>query len=567
MSERRERFHIEGEAALKPTGSFSLGGVRREPSEGVGERGGQRFASLGGGRAKVPLMTVRSASQGAGGRVATDSRPASPSPTAPGAATPPANPAPVSNSPTLTTQLSRAASVSSLAVETGSLASDVGAVSEDFVETPTTAIAPSPLSSPMVGAAPAIDLVTPVDLDSSTQSLSALRQPPGSLLAHQRQNSALSVSSMLVETGSSASEDGEKVGAVGTPEVETPTGLEGKTFEVETYDSTVNAEAGAGLGMSVEQDDGDRERKEEEQERRMVAATNEELKQYESEKIDATAPRANQSADVPSASAKSLIAVFQTYSTEDSPPLIPSTLVVSRSQNSQGSHHDESDIGETSVNDHQGDSSVDVFETPRIGSGTLTPKSETTFESVEEVLKESEEEEGSGYGDYLEDYASLPSPRQAVNEERKTLVRCSDCAAEIDLAVLGDHDCSPRPLSTLTLALTTPQLGSSTQPHTPPKSLNATDPSRSTSQNLLDSIPSTTAMEMPEDVDDDQDDPLADYLDSRSSVELDIPQDVVVDSLKRRGGERGDARGRGQFAEDEDDEKSADGWATVVRHS
>lgn len=360
---------------------------------------------------------------------------------------------------------------------------------------------------------------------------------------------------MLVETGSSTSEDGEKVNTIGALEVETPTGLEGKTFEVETYDSTVNAETGAGLGMSVEQDDGDRERKEQEQERRMVAATNEELKQYESEKIDATAPRANQPADAPTPSAKSLIPVFPTYSTEDSPPLIPSPLAVSRSKDSEGSHHDESDIGETSLNDHQGNSSIDVFETPRIGSGTLTPRSEV--ESVEETPKEGEEEDGSGYGDYLDDYASLPSPRQAGNDERKkNLVKCSDCAAEVDLLVLADHDCSPRPLSTPTLAPTTPQLGSSTQsPH-----------GKSTSQTLLDSIPSTTAMELPEDVDEDQDDPLADYLDSRSSVELDMPQDVVEESPGRGGGEKGRARGE-QFPEDEDNDESADGWATVVRHS
>lgn len=357
----------------------------------------------------------------------------------------------------------------------------------------------------------------------------------------------------MVETGSSTSEDGDKASHISAPEVETPTGLEGKTFEVETYDSTVMAESGAGLGMSVELNDGEREKKEEEQERRMVASTNAELKQYEGEaETDVTAPRADQPVDGTSVSAKSRTPVFATYSNDASPPLIPAPVVVSRSQDSP---QDESDIGETSM--EQGDDSIDVFETPRIGSGSQTPRSEGTFESVEEPLKEADEE-GSGYGDYLDDYATLPSPREALtnDSERKIPVKCSDCAIETDLLSLPDHECSPRPLSTTVFPPKSPQLASSASP--------ASSPSTQRTQVVLDAIPSTTALELPEDVDADHEDPLADYLESRESLELDMPQDVEVESPKRRGATRGGG-GSGEFPKDEEDDDS--GWATVVGRS
>lgn len=290
ISDRIKKFET-GERALLPAvgGSFSFGGYRAPSS--VRERTG-RVASLGGGRANVPLLDVK--------QTRSVSASAHSGPSSPTTSITPPNFSPtieISDTSTSTTfsfdsPPSRSTSalsgtytptsISSLDVETGSLASDAGR-DLDGISTPTEAsFASSPLSSPIIEAA----FMTKSEADT----FGALKGPVSALRPVRRTTSTLSVSSLVVERGS----DNGSIASEGVADLkdvkglDTPTGLDGKTYDVETFVGTVGRESGDGLGLNVLANDPN----EVDNERARVRATNAELEKYEGETtVDVTAER------------------------------------------------------------------------------------------------------------------------------------------------------------------------------------------------------------------------------------------------------------------------------------
>lgn len=491
MSDKRSKFEgVAGEAPLVVTGSFGLGGgaMRREPSAEKGR------ISLGGGRPSFSSDVVTASPS----RSVSSSSPSIAS--EPDLARGTASEAPPAIDSLLrATALSRAGSVSSLQVETGSNSGG----DLDGLKTPTSPTGPpSPLSSPMVaGTAVLDDPVPSIDAATPLEPHTPLRGPLTSLRAGPtRTMSTLSISSMQVETGSSTSDETPGDFRSSAPAVDTPTGLRGKTFEVETFDTSVNAE-GTGLGMEVTPLD--RDALEAEQERLKVIATKEAIDAYEKEEDGNVSPRARTPP------------VFSTFPPSAAPLSAPA-LVSSHSRNSISSissHH--SDISEVRMDDL--DDVQDEHVTPKVEQESFFP-----------VVPKKEEPEDEPAYDYLDAYGSPPPSAKRVEEAPgMPRVKCADCDASFDLLDLADHACVP----------------SSHPPALPSKSVEPTK--------------TEPPLSVPVDVDDIYEDIFDDEPERTPHDELDMPEDVpqdVVDETPRP------VKTKGYDSADEE----GGGWATVT---
>lgn len=462
-----------------PIGSFGLGGVRRDPSNLDGKEKG-RVASLGGGRANVPLGVVtasRSVSVGGGVRASKDDAdrgsqhsssrsssidrgiPASPvqssSPTF-DYKTPPND----SNSsstlmgpPTVLADLraNSTMSVSSMTVETGSTHS--GRTGEDSLDTPTSQSAyASPIASPIfqpvllsAGEPVALKLdPTPSDDVSTLPEL--LRGPLATLRGGPtRTASALSVSSMLVEDGSQASE-----GVANLSDLSLGTEL-GDDFNVKLVPTTVGeSESGILSGGAPEQT--------EEANRIREEQTKLELEKYEREVEDATAapippsmgtretvltPGLEEEKKEVQEEKKVVTPVLSTFATLPSGQDLFATSVSISSLSSLTSRQSiESDIG-----DHKfADLDVTPEHTPKLGSSEYNTPRSSGFGGEEDHFgtsphAHSQEDDESGYGDILDDLTA--DDKVVPSSPGMPKVRCNDCSKEVELMELADHTCAP----------------------------------------------------------------------------------------------------------------------------
>ncbi|SGY72791.1 BQ5605_C005g03209 [Microbotryum silenes-dioicae] len=440
ISDKISRFQANAEdAPLVPLGSFGLGGVRREPSSGIsGAASDRRVASLGLGRAAVPLASVtpiRSVSSGVPSSSPTpkiggsnfSTRSSSPtatfSPTAPGlasmtstidasrqdsaggddagssAGTPTSSRASSqygglsadlkssssggsdmlahdrglltrhdSSLSVASSETTAAGSESSLNVETGSLTSELGPDPKSItIADLLTAGANSPLSSPVLSA-----LVNPVEITVDEPEVSSrwttaggslrafnkpLKGPLDALKTPSRSRSSVSVSSMLVETGSTTSEDGDGQSTTSEGPLTPRAEEEEKPFPT-TVGPADDEEESSGMATPnrSEQDEEAREQ-----------ATKAELEKYEGEEFDAVAPR--------------------------------------------------------------------------------FAEDEEEKNSVETPAPVVSAEASDSYGDMLDDYGS-PTPDQPKSPISPMpggmpMVKCSDCGANVDLMELVDHVCAP----------------------------------------------------------------------------------------------------------------------------
>lgn len=424
-----------GEAPLIPTGSFGLGGVRRDPSSGAGGEKG-RVASLGGGRAAVPLDVVKGTTRSAspsstagrdgasemrrGGSASSRGSSVDGSNPLVAPTTPSPEPSPPST-PAFLSSLTRAdsissidqagsrtpASISSMNVETGSLKSDSGADPAGLSTPIATSPVSSPLSSPIVDAMLMPENPVAITLDSSPDP-PFLRGPVASLKAPRRTASTLSVSSMVVEHGSEASE-----GVGNLEEVRTPTGLEGKTFETETFPSTVGAEEGTGLGLDVEMEE------DEDAEKAKEAATKAELERYEREVEDATKP----------------LVVEEVVEAPSDPVEEPAKEVVE-------------EAAKEAIEQPAKEVVEEENETPVLLAAPL--EAAVPVDTIQLGLSasaasddENHDSEG-GYGDFLDEFADEDDSAAGLGPSGMPLVKCSDCSQEVDLLELADHTCAPK---------------------------------------------------------------------------------------------------------------------------
>ncbi|SCV69089.1 BQ2448_2109 [Microbotryum intermedium] len=459
ISDKISRFQANAEdAPLVPLGSFGLGGVRREPSSGIsGAASDRRVASLGLGRAAVPLASVtpiRSVSSGGNGgggpsssttpkigRSNLSTRSSSPtatfSPTAPAltsatstadassqdsaggddagssAGTPTSSRASSqygglsaefkssssggsdmlandrglfarhdSSFSVASSETTTAGSESSLNVETGSLISELGPDPKSItIADSLTASVSSPLSSPVLSA-----LVNPVEItvdepEISSRSTTAggsprafnkpLKGPLDALKTPSRSRSSVSVSSMLVETGSTASEDGDGQSTTSDGPLTPRAEEEEKPFPTTVGPADDDEEtSGMATPNRSEQDEEAREQ-----------ATQAELEKYEGEEFDAVAPR---------------------FAEED----------------------EEKSLVEAPV--------------------PTAPDAST--------------EADDSYGDMLDGYGS-PTPDEPKSPISPMpggmpMVKCSDCGTDVDLMELVDHTCAPSTSPSVSVAKT-----------------------------------------------------------------------------------------------------------------
>lgn len=373
-----------------------------------------RVASLGGGRAAVPLgvvTTPRSVSAGgsrtprseAGGSSSGNSPVSSRASTpalADSVATIEAHPTTAPLSPALSradssvgtgAQTPSGVSVSSMSVEGGSYTSEAGGPDPNSISLGEMDIAPSPLSSPVLTALvePTVN-VEQTDLPSPTFPPGPLRGHLEGLKAPLRSPSSVSVSSMVVEVGDDATEGAS---AMDTDDFDTP-----KTEEAPVPETIGDVEpAGLGVAESSLEAEGASEVDEEAlaaREQAREEATQMELDDYEQEKeTDVTAPRSADSTSSP------LDAHASSPSTDHS-VLLPDTV-----------------------------DSPDPTDTP---PATLETSMADPIESGDES------EGGGGYGDILDDFAaseesSSSRPASAAGESGMPKVKCSDCSKDVDL--------------------------------------------------------------------------------------------------------------------------------------
>lgn len=294
----------EDQPLLPGSGSFGLPGSRRVPSS-ADSRDQPRVASLGLGRATVPLHSVtmnRSASAGQS-YVPKTSEPTGTGPAGSGAVSPASssrasslqrtpsssgdsevNPSatnvPRSALPSSTMaalaegrMTPSARSVSSMDVEEGSYTSEAGPDPNSVDINIETDIAPSPLSSPVLTAL--IDPSNNTTMEeteplSPTTLVAPTKGPLSALKAPLRSPSSLSVSSMVVEVG----DDAPEVSSTARSGTQTPT-----LDDPAPIPSTIGEAGDPDLHAHAAQDD-----------EANLARTNEELKKYEAEVTDVTAP-------------------------------------------------------------------------------------------------------------------------------------------------------------------------------------------------------------------------------------------------------------------------------------
>ncbi|ORY58661.1 hypothetical protein BCR35DRAFT_309386 [Leucosporidium creatinivorum] len=425
ISDKIGRFQKNAEAApLIPVGSFGLGGVRREPSgDRTQEKG--RVASLGGGRAAVPLgvvTTPRSVSAGsprtprseAGGSSSGNS-PVSSRASTPALTDSVATIEPQPTAAPISPALSRAessvgtgaqtpggVSVSSMSVEGGSYTSEAGGPDPNSINLGEMDIAPSPLSSPVLTALvePTVN-VEQADLPSPTFPPGPLKGHLDGLKAPLRSPSSISVSSMVVEVGDDTTEGAS---AMDTDGIETP-----RTEEAPVPETIGEAEpTGLGVAGAAVGTEGTSEVDEEAQAAREKAreeATKMELDEYEQETTDVTAPPPTDSASPPPNALSS--------SPETDRPVL-STWVV---------------------------------DSPRPNEKAPATVETSMADPVDPIESGEESEGGGGYGDILDDFAasedSSSRPASAAGESGMPKVKCSDCSQDVDLMELADHSCGP----------------------------------------------------------------------------------------------------------------------------
>ena len=326
-------------------------------------------------------------------------------------------------------------------VETGSMKSGSGADAAGL-STPT---ATSPLSSPI--SSPIVDAVIinesdpiAIKLDSSPDPslLGALRGPVASLKAPRRTASTLSVSSMVVENGSVASD-----GVGNLDEVRTPTGLDGKTSETETFPSTVGAEGGTGLGLEVEMEEN------EDTEKAKEARTKAELDRYEKEVEDATmapevedatmAPEVEETVEVANERveepAKEIVdeAAREVVEEKSEAPIVTAAVLLEETEDSLAAPS----LGLEA-------SSIEAL----VSAEPVLPAAmpvDTTQVGLAESTQSDDENQGSegGYGDFLEEFDE-DEETAGLGPSGMPLVKCSDCSQEVDLLELADHTCAPK---------------------------------------------------------------------------------------------------------------------------
>ncbi|KAK4332809.1 hypothetical protein RTBOTA2_001539 [Rhodotorula toruloides] len=416
VSDKISRFqqNAEEKPLLPEGGSFGFAPAKPRQSAGgsrFADEDKPRVASLGGGRAAVPLNVVKPRSSSAGGSPSTrseagssngGSRPASRAMSREGssagqgeetarAATPQGEPTPVASPSGSTVSFVEAGrndlleavpsgartpgamSVSSMRVETGSIASE-GGRSVTELDVAALDAENSPLSSPIIAAvaipAPSNGSLTP--LDASTPSATLPPKGPVEMLrSTSRAGSVSSNTSSLMVQAASTDDEGE-----------------GSAVSVDGSSGTPTREV-VGLGFDGANDSAqDMTREEyEASEAERAARVKEELEQYERDARDPPAPGPHQDEPVSSGG-------------DDGEPKEPPILV---------------------------DDVVERPETPR-AKGSASP---------------------------------IPG------------VKCSDCGAEVELVDLADHTCAPASHSAASQPTSTPPAQTEEPPLSPAPAVDA----------------------------------------------------------------------------------------------
>lgn len=421
ISDKIKKFQqgTSGEAPLVPTGSFGLGGTRREPSSGNGIS--NRVASLGGGRAAVPLGVVkpfsRSVSVGSGAQMSRQASTSSestassvgdvPAATA-GDVTGLASPPFLSASNRLDSFASTTQSISSMIVETGS---------DSAVGTPTSSAYPSPLSSPLLSTAVDQSEPSPIELNNTKPEIiaptPAMPGPLAALRGPQRTNSGLSVSSMLVEDGSVTSEDGDDSSSSKEKEkAEVPATIGGEGTEVEIQPEVENEEE--------------------------IAAP----ERSKTPVLSTFAPLDGTNKALPELAAA--VPEIPLLTSDDSPddPLAASIVTL----HAPVVEPIEKDTAVTPP------PLIQVVEPVILATASIALADELATPRALVTTDEHEGEDDGGYGDLLDDFAASEptSPVREVPPKPIGLgmpkVKCSDCSAEVDLMELADHTCTPMPV-------------------------------------------------------------------------------------------------------------------------
>lgn len=527
------KFQANAESnPLVPVGSFGLGGARREPSsiEGnnnmnksrVASLGGGSFGSVrtGGGRSSLAGIGSSNSSSNAGSskeenldNTKISSNPSSSRSSSvdghsngssnitgyktPTDSTPPQSTSPPSSADILDELPIRTGpgSISSMNVETGSVDGD-SSVQESGTDTPTTQSAyASPVSSPIVEPSHFSHEPNPMNLNDNEihDSYSTLKGPVALLREPSRTQSIVSVSSMLVEDGSQATE-----GVANLSEVD-HIDLNQKSEEKGEIPTSVGEVADLSEAPELHERSEEIEKLREEQ-------TKKELKRYEEETEDATvipglpSMETRQSTTIPLSPTELAPAeveesevreerilktpepteefqprqhtpVLSTFGTLDDGSPEYATSVRLNSLSSE--HTTGSDFG--SYKD--GERRESAF------TSSLTPKSEASELGEDDPLLSSSARGSTvSTGGFQDISINQPEMHRDVSIHHEVSVvppspgmpkvKCNDCSEEVDLMELADHTCAP---SFLPPAISSPLPPS-------PKSLS----SISTSQNHSD---------------------------------------------------------------------------------
>lgn len=493
------KFQANAESnPLVPVGSFGLGGVRREPSsvEGNNNMNKSRVASLGGGsfdsvrtgggRSSLAGIGGSSGSSNAGSlkeenldNTKISSNPsssrsssvdshsnASLNPT--GYKTPTDSTPPQSISPPSSTDLlddlpirTGPGSISSLNVEDGD------SVQESGTDTPTTQSAyASPVSSPIVEPSHfSHDEPNPLNLnDNKILDHSTLKGPVALLREPSRTQSVISVSSMIVEDGSQATE-----GVANLSEVEHI-----DLNEKEEEKSEIPSSVGEVLDVSEVPEVHERS---EELEKFREEQTKKELERYEEETEDATvipglpSMETRSSVTIPASPTevspveveepevredrilktpepneesqpKQHTPVLSTFGTLDDGSHEYATSARLNSLSSE--HTNGSDFGSY----RDGDRRESAFTT------SLTPKSEASELGEDDPLLSSSARGSTvSTGGFQDISINQPEMHREVSIHHEVSiippspgmpkVKCNDCSEEVDLMELADHTCAP----------------------------------------------------------------------------------------------------------------------------
>ncbi|KAI5480196.1 hypothetical protein MNV49_001524 [Pseudohyphozyma bogoriensis] len=448
-------------------------------------------------------------------------------------------------------------------VETGSLTSEIPTIDEaesTAAPFPTSAIN-SPLSSPIVEATLIDEEAVPpaLDIPPSVAGGAPLKSGLDGLKAPVRSGSAMSVSSMAVETGSVASQEGA---------------------ESTTTEDVVPSVVGDEEAISPVVSGGKTEAEEEQLEQEKKEQTQKELDEYEKEDTDVTVPpeevlhitlpkpTAEEAITMPAIivpeSPVAPVPVAEDPGVEVpvqlatlSPPALSTLAPLNDPEQTMPRS-----VTLTSLQSEIDDSVAPVSaSTSAVVSKPEEPTQIADILAVNEVepaapIEEKEDEEQhASYSSYLDDYANDDEEKQRAAtpvSPGMPQVKCSDCQRMINLMELADHSCDSSALPpAISSHPSSPAASIKSPPMSPsvsrmlPDAAEGTTPavqhgmtrSASTSSSKfsqkMDAFVAQTSSLVPDDVSDDE---FADRPQRPAGDDLDSPMDPVGIETPRRSG-------------------------------